>query len=104
MKKKTKFNIAIIGLGNIGSSLYQHLIKNRESIRKKTNVDLNIKYVSAKNKSKKRKINIPKNKWLKNYIDASKKIDVDIVVELIGGSDGPAKNLVFTGKKIVSFF
>ena len=99
MKKKTKFNIAIIGLGNIGSSLYQHLIKNRESIRKKTNVDLNIKYVSAKNKSKKRKINIPKNKWLKNYIDASKKIDVDIVVELIGGSDGPAKNLVYNSIK-----
>ena len=99
MKKKTKFNIAIIGLGNIGSSLYQHLIKNRESIRKKTNVDLNIKYVSAKNKSKKRKINIPKNKWLKNFIDASKKIDVDIVVELIGGSDGPAKNLVYNSIK-----
>ncbi len=99
MKKKTKFNIAIIGLGNIGSSLYQHLIKNRESIRKKTNVDLNIKYVSAKNKSKKRKINIPKNKWLKNYIDAPKKIDVDIVVELIGGSDGPAKNLVYNSIK-----
>ena len=37
MKKKKIFNIAIVGLGNIGSNLYKHLVKNRESIRKKTN-------------------------------------------------------------------
>ena len=92
--KKNKFNIAIVGLGNIGINLYQHLLKNKLSIKKKTNVDLNIKYVSAKNKTKKRKIKIPKNKWLKNYFEASKLKDIDIVVELIGGSEGVAKNYI----------
>ena len=38
MRKKKKLNIAIVGLGNIGSNLYKHLIKNRESIKRKTNV------------------------------------------------------------------
>tara|TARA_Y100000590_G_scaffold368091_1_gene428520 strand:- start:2612 stop:3910 length:1299 start_codon:yes stop_codon:yes gene_type:complete len=99
MKKKKNLNIAIIGLGNIGSSLYRHLIKNRENIKKKTNVNLIIKYVSAKNKLKKRKINIPKNKWLKNYLDAAKHSEVDLVVELIGGSDGAAKKLVYNSIK-----
>ena len=47
MKKKI-FNIAIVGLGNIGLNLYKHLIDNIQSIKKKTNVDLKIKYVSAK--------------------------------------------------------
>ena len=37
--------------------------------------------------------------WLKNSIEASKKKDVDIVVELIGGSDGPAKKLVLNALK-----
>ena len=98
MKKKKNLNIAIVGLGNIGSSLYRHLIKNRENIKKKTNVNLVVKYVSAKNKLKKRKINVPKNKWLKNYLEAAKHPNVDLVVELIGGSDGAAKNLVYNAR------
>ena len=97
--KKQKFNIAIVGLGNIGINLYKHLILNKKSIRKKTNVDLNIKYVSAKNVFKKRRFKIPKKKWLKNFFEASKKDDIDIVVELIGGSEGAAKKLVFNSIK-----
>ncbi len=99
MKNKKKFNIAIVGLGNIGSNLYQHLIKNRKSIAKKTNVNPIVKFVSAKNRQKKRKISIPKKKWLKNYLDVTKHPEVDLVVELIGGSDGAAKKLVFNSLK-----
>ena len=98
MKKKT-LNIAIVGLGNIGLKLYEHLIKNKNNIKEKTNTDLVIKYVSAKNKFKKRKIKIPKNKWLKTYRDSFKFKDVDIVVELIGGAEGAAKNLVINSLK-----
>jgi len=97
--KKNKFNIAVVGLGNIGINLYKHLIQNKQNIEKRTNIVLNIKYVSARNKFKKRKVNIPKNKWLKNYLEASKRKDIDIVIELIGGSDGPAKKLIFNSIK-----
>ena len=90
-----KLNIAIIGLGNIGSHLYYFLSKNKNYIFEKTNVKPNIKYVSAKNINKKRKIKIPKNKWLKNYLSATKLKDVDLIIELIGGAEGPAKKLVF---------
>ena len=96
---KKKINIAIVGLGNIGSSLYKHLIKNKKSIKNKTNINLSVEFVSAKNRLKKRKISIPKNKWLKNYMVASTHPDVDIVVELIGGSEGAAKKLVFNSIK-----
>ncbi len=95
MTKKKFFNLAIVGLGNIGLNLYRHLIKNKKSIVEKNNVNFDIKYVSAKNKKKKRAISIPKKKWLHNYLDASKLDDIDIVIELIGGADGPAKKLVF---------
>ncbi len=99
MIKKKNFNLAIIGLGNIGSNLYKHLIKNKNAIVEKNNVNFEVKYVSAKNRNKKRSLSIPKNKWLKNYLHASKLKDIDIVVELIGGAEGPAKKLVFESIK-----
>ena len=52
MTKKKKFNLAIVGLGNIGLNLYKHLLKNKKSIIEKNNVSFDIKYVSAKNKKK----------------------------------------------------
>ena len=93
-----KVNIAIIGLGNIGSYLYKYLEKNKNILSKRNNCIPNIIYVSAKNKNK-RKIKINKKKWLKNYLDSTKLDNVDIIVELIGGAEGAAKKLVFNALK-----
>ena len=93
--KKNKLNIAIIGLGNIGSYLYKYLQINKKILSKKNNCIPDVIYVSAKNKNKKRNIKINKKKWLKNYLDATKSKKVDTIVELIGGAEGAAKKLVF---------
>lgn len=53
--KKKKINIAIIGLGNIGTYLYSYLLKNKFQLSQKTNVIPNLIYVSAKNIKKKEK-------------------------------------------------
>ena len=53
----------------------------------------------CKNKNKKRNLKINKKIWLNNYLDATKSKDVDIIVELIGGSEGAAKKLVFNALK-----
>ena len=50
-------------------------------------------------KIKKRNIKIKNKQWIKNYKDIVYKKDVDIIIELIGGSDGAAKNLVFAALK-----
>ena len=94
-----KLNIAIIGLGNIGSYLYKYLNENKKILTEKNNCLPIIKYVSAKDKRKKRNVKIKKNQWLNNYLDATKFKDVDLIVELIGGSEGPAKKLVFSALK-----
>ena len=90
-----KMNIAIIGLGNIGSYLFKYLNKNKKILSKKNNCVPKILYVSAKNKNKKRNFKIPKNMWIKNYLQVTKFKNVDLIVELIGGAEGPAKKLVF---------
>ena len=96
---KKKLNIAIIGLGNIGSFLYKYLKNNKIILSKKNNCIPNIIYISAKNIKKKRDFHINKKIWLKNYMDATRSKDVDVIIELIGGSDGAAKKLVFNALK-----
>tara|TARA_B100002052_G_C15833623_1_gene576688 strand:- start:109 stop:1395 length:1287 start_codon:yes stop_codon:yes gene_type:complete len=94
-----KINIAIIGLGNIGSYLFKYLNDNKNFLREKNNCLPVIKYVSAKNKKRKRNIKIKKGQWLNNYLDSTKLSDVDLIVELIGGAEGAAKKLVFNALK-----
>ena len=96
---KKKLNIAIIGLGNIGSYLYKYLQINKKILSQKNNCIPNIIYVSAKNFNKKRDIKINKKKWLKNYLNSTTSNDVDVIIELIGGAEGPAKKLVFQALK-----
>ena len=94
-----KLNIAIIGLGNIGSYLYKYLNDNKKILTEKNNCMPIIKYVSAKNKKRKRSIKINKNLWLNNYLESTKIKDVDLIIELIGGAEGAAKKLVFNALK-----
>ena len=94
-----KLNIAIIGLGNIGSYLFKYLNDNKKILTEKNNCLPLIKYVSARNKKKRRNIKIKKSQWLSNYLDATKIKDIDLIIELIGGSEGPAKKLVFNALK-----
>ena len=95
MKKKKVYNIAIVGLGNIGSYLFNFLNNNKKYLSNKNNTNFKLLYVSAKNRNKKRNIRIKKKQWIKNYNDILKKENVDIVIELIGGAEGAAKKLVF---------
>ena len=99
MIEMKKINIAIIGLGNIGSYLFKYLNENKKILTEKNNCLPVVKYVSAKNPKRKRKIKIKKKQWLRNFLDCTKLKDVDLIVELIGGSEGPAKKLVFNALK-----
>ena len=93
------FNIAIAGLGNIGLEVYKNLTKNKKNILEKTGFKINISHISVRNPRKKRGISLPKKLFVTSPLDLVKLENVDIIVELIGGSDGIAKKLVFAALK-----
>ena len=103
---KKKMNIALVGLGTIGSYLLKYLIKNKNQLIKKNMAIPNVLKICARNKNKKRNFKIPKKLWAKNYKEIIKNKNIDLVVELIGGSEGVAKKLVFeslrNGKHVVT--
>ena len=96
---KKNINIAIVGLGNIGSRLYKEIISKKKDIGLKTNTNINIVAISAKNINKKRSFKVKKNIFFKNPLDITKNSKVDIVIELIGSSDGISKKVVESALK-----
>ena len=96
---KKNINIAIVGLGNIGSRLYSEIISKKKDIGLKTNTNINIVAISAKNINKKRTFRFKKNIFFKNPLDITKNSKVDIVIELIGSSDGISKKVVESALK-----
>ena len=93
------FNLAIIGLGQIGNYLMNEINKNKKDIQLKTGKIVEVVAISAKNINKKRKYKINKNIFFKNPLDIFKKKKVDLLVECIGMSDGISKKIVETALK-----
>ena len=89
-----KINIAIVGLGQIGSYLYNELNVKKKDIELKTGKIINIVAISAKNRNKKRKYKINKKIFYKNPLDIIKKIKIDVLFEAKGQQDGISKKVV----------
>ena len=63
---KNVINIAVIGLGQIGSYLLNELNQKKKDIELKTGKQIKVVGISAKNKNKKRKFKI--NKKIPKFI------------------------------------
>ncbi len=90
---KKNYNIAIVGLGQVGLYLYNELRLKKKDIETKTGKKIKIVAISAKNKNKKRKYKINKKIFYKNPFDVFQN-NIDILIECIGLSDGISKSLV----------
>mgnify|MGYP003326341416 CR=1 FL=1 len=91
---KNNINIAVVGLGQVGSYLLNELNTKRKDIELKTGKKINVVAVSARNINKKRQFKVDKKLFYKNPLDILKKRQVDILFEAIGQSDGISKKVV----------
>ncbi|MGC6530930.1 MAG: homoserine dehydrogenase [Candidatus Puniceispirillaceae bacterium] len=97
--------IAIAGLGVVGAEVARHLIANQEQLSQKAGHNLVLTAVSARSKGKDRGVNLDGITWFDNPVALADE-DVDIIIELMGGSDGPAlaltKAALEQGKHVVT--
>ncbi len=91
---KKIYNIAVVGLGQVGIYLLNELNHKKKNIEIKTGTKINVVAISAKNIKKKRKFKINKRIFYTNPFDILKKHKVDILFEAIGLSDGVSKKIV----------
>ena len=78
---KKIYNIAVVGLGQVGIYLLNELNNKKKSIELKTGTKINVVAISAKNIKKKRKFKINKRIFYTNPLDILKKHKVDILFE-----------------------
>jgi homoserine dehydrogenase len=80
-----EFKIAIAGLGNVGSGVYDILIKQKQTI--KNRAINNFKLVAVCARSKKDFIDESLVNFYTNPLDLIEKENADVVIELIGGNE-----------------
>lgn len=97
--------IAIAGLGTVGAGVVQSLTERRAEISERAGCALQIVKVSARDKKKKRGCNLENIAWTDDTLSLAE-CEADVVVELIGGEDGPAHVLcraaLSAGKHVVT--
>lgn len=88
--------IGLAGVGTVGAGL----VKLLEGASPKVGEGLlKVVAVSARNRTRKREVDISGYEWFDDPVDLAASENVDVFVELIGGSDGPAKKAVETALK-----
>lgn len=99
-------NIALAGLGTVGAGVIRLVEANAELIARRAGRPIRIAAVSARDRNKSRGVDIGRYAWVDDMVILGERPDVDVVVELVGGSDGPALALARTtfeaGKSLVT--
>ena len=85
--------IAVAGLGTVGAGLVKLLASQAELLEARCGRRLTVTAVAARDRHKQRDIDISKFAWFDDPVEMARSADADVVVELIGGADGPAKAL-----------
>lgn len=81
--------IALAGLGTVGGGVIRLLDTNGALIARRAGRPIEIVAVSARDRSKDRGVDMSRFTWVDDTT-ALVNADADVVVELVGGSDGPA--------------
>ncbi len=98
--------LGIAGLGTVGVGVLKLVTTHAQRLTDRTGRDIVISAVSARSRDKDRGVALESYAWEDDPVALASREDVDVIVELIGGEDGPAKDLVEaairSGKHVVT--
>ena len=98
--------VALAGLGTVGVGVIRLVEANAALIARRAGRPIQITVVSARDRSRSRGVDLAPYAWEDDMVILGERADVDVVVEMVGGSDGPALALARTtieaGKALVT--
>ena len=106
MPDTTPLRLGIAGLGTVGVGVVKIVRKHAKLLEARAGRPVEIAAVSARSRDKDRGVDIGHYDWEDDPVAMARRDDVDVLVELMGGSDGPAKAAVeaaiAAGKHVVT--
>ena len=98
--------LGIAGLGTVGAGVVRIVRRKADLLARRAGRPVTITAVSARSRDKDRGVNIAAYDWEDDPVALARRDDVDVLVELMGGSDGPAKAAteaaIASGKDVVT--
>ena len=98
--------LGIAGLGTVGVGVVRLIRKHAALLRARTGREIVISAVSARDAAKDRGINLAPFDWEVDPVALATRADIDVFVELMGGSEGSAKHAteaaIAAGKDVVT--
>jgi homoserine dehydrogenase len=98
--------IAVAGLGNVGAGTVKLLHAHANDLAQRCGRPIEIRAVSARDRKRDRGVDLTDLAWHDDPLALAQLPDVDVVVELIGGAEGVARQLLETalaaGKHVVT--
>ncbi|RSV33538.1 homoserine dehydrogenase [Sphingomonas sp. ABOLE] len=82
--------VALAGLGTVGGGVIRLLDANAALISRRAGRPVEVVAVSARDRTKDRGIDLSRFDWVDDPVELARHAKADVVVELVGGSDGPA--------------
>ncbi len=99
-------SIGIAGLGTVGGGVVAMLRQNADLIAARAGRPIAVTAVSARDRNRDRGVPLTGLRWYEDPVALASDPGVDVVVEVIGGSEGPARALVeaaiANGKPVVT--
>ena len=82
--------IALAGLGTVGAGVIRLIETNHDMIAARSGRAIEIVAVSARDRDRDRGVDLSPYAWVDDMRTMAERADVDVVLELVGGADGPA--------------
>jgi len=89
-------HIGIAGLGTVGGGTLKIISDHAEMLAARTGRPIVIGGISARNRKKDRGVDVSNMRWFDDPVAMAADAEIDVVVELIGGAEGVARNVVET--------
>jgi len=91
---KPPLKIAVAGLGTVGAGTLQLLERQAEPLALRAGRRVVVGAVSARDRRRDRGVNLSAVRWYENAVAMAADPDIDVIVELIGGAEGVALDVV----------
>ena len=98
--------LGVAGLGTVGASVVRMIARRADALSAATGREIRVTAVSSRDRNRDRGLDLSGIQWFDDPVALARSGEVDCVVELIGGSEAPAKATVeaalASGKHVVT--